>query len=345
MLRPASPAIYLQVRTIAEPLGSFEVHLPLKPSRAGFDASIRALNADPEAWVRQLSSPVGALCDEVLDPSRSYYDSGQEKMRNERKRINRSDEFDACVSKDPNADQLRTLLSQPLQFAWTVELLSSATRKLHCRVAVSLRPLAFIAGNQHSTLHMDQLTALLRRLAAPAPRLICQRSEASIFIEEAEDLQQLERKKRSGAKRGDLASRILASLQDISAVALGEFEESESSASPAPPGLRLELRPFQQHTLEWLLARERAPPGDIVEIKAQSGQPLWHGRGMFHLWPPVRGGFVMQDMGSRLTVPRTHPHFLPTVPCPVVRMPTCHLTVVTHSGQDSRDALAHPGQP
>jgi hypothetical protein len=52
------------LRTMAEPLGSFEAVLPLKKAMA-----------EPHSWATLASSPIGGLCDLRLPPKSSYLPS------------------------------------------------------------------------------------------------------------------------------------------------------------------------------------------------------------------------------------------------------------------------------
>ena len=52
----------LYLRTTVEPLGSFEVVLPLSKAMS-----------EPQSWASQASSPVGGLCDLRLPPRPSYH--------------------------------------------------------------------------------------------------------------------------------------------------------------------------------------------------------------------------------------------------------------------------------
>lgn len=263
------------VRTIAEPIGSF-----------GLDVQLRSPFVDDAAaheWAARISSPVGGLCDS--EPKSKHH-----RPIDTRLRFKGLVELDKCSS----PEVLKVLLSNSLAFATTVEVLKVSTRRLACRVSVALRPLAFVAANDGSTLSASSISLLLGRLLRRPPHPIDQRSERKIDIDHRAD------GARSGnAKKGDTAVRLLSALEAVSADALQQYDAKDA---PEAPGLRVALRPFQAHTLGWMLTKERTLPEDMVSVTTEASQPLWYGRGVFHLWPPARGGFVMQEMGLGKTV-------------------------------------------
>lgn len=71
--------------------------------------------------------------------------------------------------------------------------------------------------------------------------------------------------------------------------------EASVDAMVDPSALAVELRPFQRRVLKWMWRQEDELPCDMSSVPTQNGNPLWYGRGMFHLWPPTRGGFLMHE--------------------------------------------------
>lgn len=144
----------------------------------------------------------------------------------------------------------------------------------------------------------------MRHLSASIPRLVDQRDEPSIYIEEASSMADVDRRDRREARCGDVASRILTSLERATTAKFDQMtRQLGTTEGPVAPGLKLTLRPFQKQTLLWMMEKEAAPPEDVVAIQTRTSAPLWHGRGTFHLWPPPRGGFLMQEMVRCLPPP------------------------------------------
>ena len=62
-----------------------------------------------------------------------------------------------CAVRDSASDILWTLISNPLIFAYDLELVAFAPHKLHLHVRISLRLLAFIASDKDQTLHLHHI--------------------------------------------------------------------------------------------------------------------------------------------------------------------------------------------
>lgn len=156
------------IRTIAEPFGCFEAYCNLHP-RATLPQS------DGSEWATRVSASVGSLCDRKLDDRHARYWRKTEKRHQEQAVSNCLADFSAECVADHLSESIRTLLSHPLHFAIDIAVLSTAPRRAHLKVSVALRPIAFIATAQKSTVSVDELGPILRAIFPLAPSIIDQR--------------------------------------------------------------------------------------------------------------------------------------------------------------------------
>ena len=66
---------------------------------------------------------------------------------------------------------------------------------------------------------------------------------------------------------------------------------------PAPPALQVQLFPYQQKALAWMVETEQNEAADVVRFATASGVPLFFGRSCFFASEPAVGGFLAQEMG------------------------------------------------
>mmetsp|Transcript_50887 Transcript_50887/g.94823 ORF Transcript_50887/g.94823 Transcript_50887/m.94823 type:complete len:919 (+) Transcript_50887:66-2822(+) len=92
---------------------------------------------------------------------------------------------------------------------------------------------------------------------------------------------------------------------------MARLELAERDEAESPPGLAVELRPYQRQSLSFMLERERAPRGFHEAVwmpfKTPSGTQLWYSPLVGALTPfseprTHSGGFLAEDMGMGKTV-------------------------------------------
>ena len=328
------------VRTSAEPLGSFETKITIHDGAEMTD--------EPSHWVAKASTSIGLYCDvsKRMKGGNSWSSWSRTKYAWSFPWQSKAlDVFNKAVVSSDNEDVIRSLLSDPLRYATTFQLLdvgqwaensvqAPRTCQLRCRITVELRPLAFshfptthtiitpahghaaaISGLPDLPPKLQQTEALLRLVATPVPAIVDQRSEQPIAVAaEERDTAGMWREEDMWQDR--LRIRALDAVEAVSASIM-------STEVPEPDGLEANLKDYQLLTLGWMLAKERGESCDVCAVPRVDNSPLWYGRAQFFLTPPPRGGFVLQEMGLGKTVEvRSYPPILaPTLPLPLPFLP------------------------
>jgi SNF2 family DNA or RNA helicase len=263
-------------RTVASTLGNFDATLPFKPGAAP---------ADPEEWARSLSCPLGAVCDLSYD-----HHEYVRRRADHQERLVHAVQTELTGAAAEAYAAIHTLTSKPWMFAYELKVLRSSARSIRLRTHVSIRPSACFPhrGGREWPEELSRLMGLL--MGSPAPSLVDQRNDPDIPMPPPPvHSHDQTAKQRKDQRVAHIVHGVLDALESISAQVT---EEADS-----PPGISVQLLPFQRRTLAWMLARERNVPDDMTSVQTPSSGPLWFGRDSFHLYPPAHGGFIMQEMG------------------------------------------------
>ena len=279
------------LRTMADPIGSFLVELPIRRTTAG-----RAVKV-PADWTVQWSTPIGGPCDRVVSTGLRAAVARTKGMAPAhlatRRNLLLTDMGGKIISFDKvvdvaavtdeslnNPQLVRFLLENPMLFSSTLTALEPQTpgSALSARVTVAIRPLAFAAVDlAPRAAHVEDLfTALQSTLSGP---FLDSRYGLPIDVACA-----------SSNTSGEMANRIMDAVECHSERHTAEAEE--------PAELRTKLEPFQLRTLAWMREREQRQPAGIVRIRTTTDtDDFYFAHDHFHRRHPPRAGFLLQEMG------------------------------------------------